>query len=407
MNTTVSAPSVGIAGQATSTRVLSIDIFRGITMAVMIFVNDLDSVHGLSKWTYHMPEKVDAMSYVDMVFPAFLFIVGMALPIAVRQRLKRNASVASLWMHVVLRSIALLVLGLILANAERGDAARMHISPNAWALLGIGGGILLWNVYSGLSSRTVLILRSSGAALIIAMFAIFRRSTPHGEAWIKFSYPEILGLIGLTYFAVCLLYIPTRRWRWAPIAWFVLLVAFNAGCVAKWLPFERVSMYIWPFSNGAMPSLVMAGVVTSLIFVGEHRWKTPWQKIQLSLLMAVVCFIVGWLLAPLGISKIRATPTWALWTVAASCTLFSALYWICDVRKLTGWAWLVRPAGSNTLLTYLVPDIYYFLAGLMGFESLLGHWDAGWPGIIRAVCFTIGILLIARVLTRARLRMQL
>jgi predicted acyltransferase len=407
MNTTVSAPSVGIAGQSTSTRVVSIDIFRGITMAVMIFVNDLDSVHGLSKWTYHMPAKVDAMTYVDMVFPAFLFIVGMALPIAVRQRLKRNASVASLWMHVVMRSIALLVLGLILANAERGDAARMHISPNAWALLGILGGILLWNVYGGLSSRTVLLLRSSGAALIIAMFAIFRRSTPHGEAWIKFSYPEILGLIGLTYFAVCLLYIPTRRWRWAPIAWFVLLVAFNAACVLKWLPFERVSMYIWPFSNGAMPSLVMAGVVTSLIFLGEHRWKTPWQKIQLALLMAIVCFIVGWLLAPLGISKIRATPTWALWTIAASCALFSALYWICDVRKLTGWAWLVRPAGSNTLLTYLVPDIYYFLAGLMGFESLLGHWDAGWPGILRAVCFTIGILLIARVLTRARLRMQL
>jgi predicted acyltransferase len=407
MNATVSAPTIGIAGQATSTRVVSIDIFRGITMAVMIFVNDLDSVHGLTKWTYHMPANVDAMTYVDMVFPAFLFIVGMALPIAVKQRLKRNASVASLWMHVVLRAIALLVLGLILANAERGDPARMHINPNAWALLGLAGGILLWNVYTGLSSRTVLLLRGSGAALIIAMFAIFRRSTPHGEAWIKFSYPEILGLIGLTYFAVCLLYIPTRRWRWAPIVWFVLLVAFNAACVLKWLPFDRVSMYIWPFSNGAMPSLVMAGVVTSSIFLGEHRWKTPWQRIQLALLMAIVCAVAGWLLAPLGISKIRATPTWALWTIAASCVLFSALYWICDVRKQTGWAWLVRPAGSNTLLTYLVPDVYYFLAGLMGFESLLGHWNAGWPGILRAVCFTIAILLIARGLTRARLRMQL
>ena len=69
MNATVSAPAIGITGQATSTRVVSIDIFRGITMAVMIFVNDLDSVHGLSKWTYHMPANVDAMTYVDMVFP--------------------------------------------------------------------------------------------------------------------------------------------------------------------------------------------------------------------------------------------------------------------------------------------------------------------------------------------------
>ena len=407
MNATISSPTVGIAGQVTSTRVVSIDIFRGITMAVMIFVNDLASVHGLSKWTYHMPAKVDAMTYVDMVFPAFLFIVGMALPIAVKQRLKRNPSLASLWMHIVLRAIALLVLGLILANAEHGDRARMHVAPELWALLGIAGAILLWNVYSGLSNRMVLLLRSAGAALIFFMFVIFRRSTPGGERWINFSYPEILGLIGLTYFAVCLIYIPTRRWRIAPVLWLIALVAYNVASVARWLPFAHVPMYIWPFGNGAMPTLIMAGVVTSSIFLGDHRWTTPWQKIQLALLMSLVCFIVGWLLAPLGISKIRATPTWALWSVAASCALFTALYWICDVRKLTRWAWLVRPAGSNTLLTYLVPDIYYFLAGLTGLEYLLGHFNAGWPGIIRAVAFTVAMLLIAMGLTKARLRMQL
>ena len=407
MSTTAPVPAIGIAGQATSTRVISIDIFRGITMAVMIYVNDLDSVHGLSKWTYHMPANVDAMTYVDMVFPAFLFIVGMALPIAVKQRLKRNPSLPALWLHIVLRSLALLVLGLILANAEHGDPSRMHMNPNAWALLGVAGGILLWNVYTGVSRRVVLWLRSIGAALIIFDFAVFRRATPTGEAWIRFSYPEILGLIGLTYFAVCLLYVPTRRWRLAPIFWFVVLVAYNAACVAKWVPLDHVSMYIWPFGNGALPSLIMAGVVTSFIFLGEHRWNMPWQKIQLALLMAVLTFVSGWLLMPLGISKIRATPTWALWTVAACCALFALLYWLCDVRKWTGWAWLIRPAGSNTLLTYLVPDIYYFLAGLTGLEYLLGHWNAGWPGIIRAVCFTIGILLIARLLTKARLRMQL
>ncbi len=281
------------------------------------------------------------------------------------------------------------------------------MNPNAWALLGLLGGILLWNVYTGLSRRVVLWLRSIGAALIVFDFAIFRRATPAGEAWIKFSYPEILGLIGLTYFAVCLLYIPTRRWRFAPIFWFLALVAYNAACVAKWLPLDHVSMYAWPFGNGALPSLIMAGIVASFIFLGDHRWNTPWQKIQLALLMAVLTFVAGWLLAPLGISKIRATPTWALWTTAACCALFALLYWLCDVRKWTGWAWLVRPAGSNTLLTYLVPDFYYFLAGLTGLEYLLGHWNAGWPGITRAVCFTIAILLIARLLTKARLRMQL
>lgn len=405
---TVAAPaSTGIAGQTTSTRVVSIDIFRGITMAVMIFVNDLDSVHGLSKWTYHMPARVDAMSYVDMVFPSFLFIVGMAMPIAVKQRLRRNPSVAALWLHVVLRAFALLVLGLILANVDYCDQSRMHIAPEVWALLGLAGAILLWNVYRGLSSKVVLTLRITGAALIALTFAIFRRATPAGEAWIKFSYPEILGLIGLTYFSVCLLYIPTRRWRFAPFVWLVLLVAYNAACIARWIPMGRVSMYVWPFGNGAMSSLVMAGIVLSIVFLDDVRWTRPWQKMRLGLLMGVVCFAAGWFLRPFGISKIRATPTWALWTVAACCVLFTALYWICDVKKRTGWAWLVRPAGSNTLLTYLIPDIYYFLASLTGTAYLLDHWNAGWPGIVRAIGFTVGILLIAHVLTRARLRLQL
>jgi heparan-alpha-glucosaminide N-acetyltransferase len=407
ISTSPVSPSTGIAGQTTSTRVVSIDIFRGITMAVMIFVNDLDSVHDLSKWTYHMPARVDAMTYVDMVFPAFLFIVGMSLPIAVRQRLRRDPSIGRLWLHIALRSLALLVLGLILANADHCDRAKMHLSGDLWALLGLTGAILLWNVYSGLNPRLVTALRGAGAALIVFDFAIFRRSAHGGEAWIRFGYPEILGLIGLTYFAVCLLYVPTRRWRLAPVAWLIVLVAYNAACCAHWIPLAHVTIYENPFDNGAMASLVMAGIVMSLIFLDGERPMTSARKMSLGVLMGIVSLIAGWFLRPLGISKIRATPTWALWTVAACCVLFTLLYWLCDVKKQTRWAWLVRPAGSNTLLTYLIPDLYYFLAGLTGTAWLLDHWNHGWPGILRALAFTVAMLLVAHAATRAKLRMQL
>lgn len=399
--------STGIAGQTASARVVSIDIFRGITMAVMIFVNDLASVHGLSKWTYHMPENVDAMTYVDMVFPAFLFTVGMSLPLAVRQRLRRSPSLGQLWLHVTLRSAALVALGLILANVEYCDQARMHVSRYLWALLGLGGAILLWNVYTGLGSKVVLMLRLMGAALLVFVFALFRRAVPGGEGWINFSYPEILGLIGLTYFAVCLLYIPTRRSRLAPLVWLIILVAYNAACCARWVRMDHLSLYLWPFGNGAHVSLIMAGTVTSLIFLDEGRMGTPARKMQLGVLTGILAFVAGWFLRPLGISKIRATPTWVLWTVAACCVLFTVLYWLCDVKKRTGWAWLVRPAGSNTLLTYLLPDIYYFLIALTGTAYLEEHWNHGWPGVVRAVAFTVAMLLVARLATRARLRMQL
>lgn len=406
MSTATAIASTGIAGQRTSARVFSIDIFRGLTMAVMIFVNDLASVHGLTRWTYHMPADVDAMTYVDMVFPAFLFIVGMALPLAVRQRLRRDPSIGKLWLHIALRSMALLALGLILANVHDADAARMHLSPYLWAVLGLGGGILLWNVYSGVSPRVVLILRLTGATLLVFLFAVFRRSTPAGEKWLNFSYPEILGLIGLTYFSACLLYIPTRRWRLTPVAWLAILVAYNAACAGRWIRFEP-PIYVWPFDNGALVSLVMAGVVSSLIFVDDGGPSRVAQKIRLGLFMAIVCFAAGWLLRPLGISKIRATPTWALWSMAACSLLFSALYWLCDVKKKTSWAWLVRPAGSNTLLTYLIPDLYYFIAAWTATASLLAHWNQGWPGVLRACVFTVAMLLLAHLATKARLRMQL
>lgn len=409
MTTDTSAQLIDTGVHTVRERILSIDIFRGLTMMVMIFVNELSDVHGLPWWTYHMPAKVNAMTYVDMVFPCFLFIVGMSLPLSVKQRLKRKQSLASLWLHVLLRSIALIVLGLILANADKGDRSRMGISTNVWALVALLGAFLLWGTYGVVNRKLLLSLRISGAVLIAAMFLIFRRLAPDdGVAWIDTSYPEILGLIGFTYIAVCLLFIPTRRWIWAPAVWFAALVAFNALCSAQLIEFPSyLPLYVWPFGNGAMPSIVMAGVVTSAIFLGDHPWKSQAKRMQLAVSFALVTLLLGRFLTPLGISKIRATPTWCLYSVAAGTLLFTALYWICDVKGRVRWASFVRPAGSNTLLTYLLPDIYYFLAPLLGVAFFLGHWSAGLPGVLRSVVFTILILALAWLLTRWKLRMQI
>ncbi|HTD55537.1 MAG TPA: DUF5009 domain-containing protein [Silvibacterium sp.] len=132
--------STQTASPATSARrIASIDIFRGLTMVVMIFVNDLGEVHGLPWWTDHAHRDQDLMTYVDMVFPFFLFIVGMSMPLAIGRRLQLNASPAALWVHIAMRSCALIILGLILANAEKADPARMNMSRGAWELLGLAG----------------------------------------------------------------------------------------------------------------------------------------------------------------------------------------------------------------------------------------------------------------------------
>ena len=396
--------------RTTSSRVISIDVFRGLTMVVMIFVNELSEVRGLPWWTYHAPAKADVMTYVDMVFPFFLFAVGMSLPLSVAQRLTRNSSLVSLWVHVGARVLGLIVLGEILANAEKADPARMGISGAMWALLALMSAALYLNIYgkSEWAQTYSWAFRAFGLAGVILLLVLFRRTTAGGHAaWLDFSYPEILGLIGYSYLAVAILYIPTRRWVWGPPIWFVLLVLLCALSSARIVTFPvRLPLYLWPYGNGAMCCIIMAGVFSSSIFLGPDGRRAPNKSIPLAVGFGVVTLAAGRALAPLGVSKIRATPTWALYSIAASVLVFTLLYWICDLKQWQRWAVIVRPAGSNTLLTYLLPDLWYFLLGATGFTYLDTHFNVGSPGVAKALVFTLLMLAGAGALTKARIRLQ-
>ena len=392
-------------------RIASIDVFRGLTMAVMIFVNALDGVRGLPWWTHHAPARADVMTYVDMVFPFFLFAIGLSLPIAMERRVSRDPSIRGLWAHVILRSGSLVVLGLILANAGKADRSCMGIGGNVWALLGIFSASLFLIDYSVLKRIQPFgrILQGVGLLGVAGLFAIFRRRSPAGgAAWIDPSYPEILGLIGCSYFAVAALYIPTRRWKWAAAVWFVLLIGICALSAARILVVPgSPPIYVWPFGNGALCSIIVAGILTTSFFRDGSSAVRPGRAIALSIIFGSLSLIAGWALAPLGISKIRATPTWSLWCVGAASILFAVLYWICDMRRLLRWTAPFRPAGSNTLTTYLLPDIWDFALGALGIVWWDTHFSSGWPGVVKTVIFTCLMLALAGALTRARIRLQL
>jgi heparan-alpha-glucosaminide N-acetyltransferase len=351
------------------------------------------------------------MTYVDMVFPFFLFIVGMSLPLSIAQRLRRNASLPLLWLHVLLRSFSLVVLGLILANAEYVDPTLTGMRGSTWALLGLICAGLYLNVYEKSNRFPALpwVLRIIGLVGVAILFAIFRRVTPDGRsAWIDFSYPEILGLIGLSYLAACILYIPTRRSKWAPLVWFVLLVVLCVLTTGKILTFpNHLPLYIWPFGNGAMACLIMAGVVTSSIFLGNGSSDRPGRAMAIAAGFGLLMLAAGTVLIPFGISKIRATPTWSLYSIGAAVLIFTALYWVCDVRKKSSWAFIVHPAGSNTLTTYLLPDLWYFLSVSFGITFLDSHFILGWQAVVKTILFTLAILALAGLLTKLKVRLQL
>src|SRR5690349_15772306 len=107
--------------QLSSQRILSIDALRGITILVMIFVNELAGVSAIPAWMKHMPADADAMTFVDVVFPAFLFIVGMSISFAIANRKAKGDNALQLQGHIIFRTIGSLVLGVFIVNAESAN----------------------------------------------------------------------------------------------------------------------------------------------------------------------------------------------------------------------------------------------------------------------------------------------
>jgi heparan-alpha-glucosaminide N-acetyltransferase len=211
--------------------------------------------------------------------------------------------------------------------------------------------------------------------VLVALAAIYRQSNGNGSiGWFSYGYPEILGLIGYTYFAGSLLYLATRRWLWAPAVWFVAFTAFNVACSGDYLNMH-LPWYQFPLQNGSMPCIAFAGITLTTIFFLEPRFDTFRKKAIPSIIFGVLSLLAARLLYPFGISKIRATPTWCLYGIGATVLLFVLLYFICDVKHHTKWTFWVRSAGSNTLLTYLLPDFWYYILGITSLTYLHTHFN--------------------------------
>lgn len=389
-------------------RVLSVDIFRGLTILVMIFVNDVASVKGLPWWTYHIPPGEQGITYVDVVFPAFLFIVGMAIPLAINKRRSKGDSILKLLYHTVIRSLSLVAIGLLIMNGRKVDPDSVGISYAAWNVLMFIGVILLWNLYpqaEGKKKVVFNILKWTGLVMLIVLLVIYRRDVNGEIKWINPRNWAILGGIGWAYLSVVLIYFITRGRLWGLTVAFILLVALNVAAKAGMVDFIRkIPVFLWPVGSGSLASITMAGVLLSKIFLSNDTASTIREKYIWSTGYVILLMLAGWLLMPFGLAKIGSTPSWCLFSAGICVITFMIMYWIVDIHKLSGWASFIKPAGSNPLLTYILPDIYYAIFGLYHFAKIAGE---GWPGVVRAFLFSLFILGISAIMTRMKIRLQL
>ena len=145
--------------------VVSLDLVRGLDVWLMLFVNEMAGVKATPAFLRHMPASADGMTITDVVFPAFLFITGMAIPLALGARLRRGDSRASVWRHVLGRTATLLVFGVLMINAERVSPQGL-VPPALW---------LWWRYRAGGMRRIPVTMKGATLVAFVSPSAV---STP-------------------------------------------------------------------------------------------------------------------------------------------------------------------------------------------------------------------------------------
>lgn len=384
-------------------RIAAIDITRALTMFLMIFVNDLWSLHDIPKWLEHTAAKDDGMGLADTVFPAFLFIVGMSIPYAISNRIKKGDTTWQLIRHVIERSVALLVMGLFFVNGENLHAEATGMPRGVWNIICCLCFIFIWNQYPAKFPKTAQnVIKGVGIVTLLMMAWICRGG--EGDDIQRFStyWWGILGLIGWAYLVSAMIFVLGKgSFTVNAVAW-LLCLGYSMAVHGDAAP--GVLGYI---ADGAMPALVLGGVLVSQIF-RHYSTAGKWQSvIGVPGAIAVVLLTAGFLTRPIwGISKIMATPSWVLICSAITIGMFIFTYWLADLQQKASWFKGIKAAGTDTLLCYLIPYFAYALFSLAHF-SFPDAISGGAIGIVKSLVFSFLMIQIAGWISKGGIRLKL
>lgn len=399
-------------------RVTSVDALRGLVMFTMIFVNDLAGAPEkiVPDWMVHFSDRHahgSGMTFVDLVFPAFLFIVGMSIPLALGSRVAKGEPIWKTSSHVVLRTLSLLTIGILMVH-ETPDSGRLGWSGPLWCTLMYLAAIL---AFCSISPRKAeakakcnswqtssLCLRIIGIAMLVWLALAFRggkdqRILTLSPFQLDTGWYGILGLIGWAYLVTAMVYLVFRGHRTAILGSMVLLMClFAADKQHLFDDFWLNNLVGIGETLGSGAAITVGGLLLGSILVATDL-TTLKARAKFTCWFAAGCTAAALLLDPLyGISKNNATPSWGLWSCAITATLWFMFYLICDVRPVTIVSRPLALAGQNVLLAYLLSEM---LPGLLGVLHLGDwYWRLGESNLACAVARAAlcgGLILLASV----------
>lgn len=318
-------------------RLLSLDAFRGATIAGMLLVNNPGSWTDLHAPLGHAPWH--GWTPADMIFPFFLWIVGVSLTLSFARRVEQGAGRGQLFRHVLVRAAVIFGLGLLLAAFPFGLLPAHAFSPATIRIPGV--------------------LQRIGVCYLAAG-AIFLGTTWKGQlGW--------AGGLLLGYWALL---------RLVPVPGYGAGVLEPAGNLAWWIDSRLLAGHTWSgapapgFDPEGILSTIPAIATTLLGAVAGHFVRTSGGR-ALSLRLMVA----GAILIAIGaawsrvfpVNKSLWTSSYAVFMTGWAMILFGGFHWLIDVRGWRRWAMPLVIYGSNALAMFV-------LAGLVGRLLSLIRW---------------------------------
>ena len=370
-------------------RLLSLDVLRGITIAFMIMVNNNG---GPGSWRFMNHAAWNGLTPTDLVFPTFLFVVGVSVVFAFDARLARGASRSSIAWHTVRRAVILFLLGIVVNSFPFFTLPHMR--------------------FYGVLQRIAVCF------LVVGLFYLWDR-----RAWTKLV---ALGVALIGYWVLL---------RWAPVP--------GAGLPGRDFPFMDPSMNLtsWldrclmphhlyleaPLYNVRDPEGLLSdlpAIGTALIGVLTGLWlrteKLVATKTRGLAIAALVSLALGYLWSIwFPINKNLWTSSYVLVAAGYSLALFSLVHWAIEQkgwRRSGTWVWMVF--GANAIVAYLVSELLPGALSLIPWHvggrriSVLGFVfdgifaqipSAGWAAFAFSVSYTAVCFLPVWILYRKKI----
>ncbi|HET7220240.1 MAG TPA: hypothetical protein VFJ02_19430 [Vicinamibacterales bacterium] len=345
------SPATSPAVTPAAVRLTSLDVFRGATMLFMAS-EILEIAHVARQFPANgfarfLASALDHREWVgcapwDLIQPAFMFMVGVALPFSVASRTARGQTFARMFGHSVVRALILIALGIFLRSQHRPQTYFTFED----VLTQIGLGYVFLFLLAWARPRIQLI---AAVLILIAYWAAFA------------LYPLPAAGFDTTTVGV--------RPDWPH---------HLQGFAAHWDKNTNVAHYadVWflnlfprerPFAyNGGgyltlnfVPSL--ATMIFGLLAGGRLRSRLDdRQKVTSLLAWGAAGIAAGALLHLLGVCPIVKriwTPSWTLFSAGWVTIMLGALYYLIDVKGLRRWTWPFVVVGANSIAMYTLVHV--------------------------------------------------